>query len=200
MNQSLLSTATIVGCIATFCLNESESLSVSIPGDTSAAIINTAPAEIPIVDIPPEWRIRNWSLFGEGSCVHASLYMLFRWQGRHELAQWWRTNHHSGEIPSRLEQKLNAAGVTWAATTNGDIDFLEWACRTRRGCGVTVQGGAHMVCLVHLDDTWAGLLDNNDPSRIRWRTRQSFLSEWKNSGWQWAVTPIYEPPPRVPWI
>jgi hypothetical protein len=88
--------------------------------------------------------------------------------------------------------------VRYAYTTGeNDLSFLEWAVNTRRGCGVTVKGGAHMVLLVHLDAKRAGILDNNFPKEIRWVPRETFLAEWYASQ-SWAVTPVYVPPPPLP--
>ena len=90
-------------------------------------------------------------------------------------------------------------GIRFAHTVGrNDVSFLEWACSTRRGAGVTVLGGRHMICLVHLDEKWAGILDNNDTSRIRWVPRKTFLAEWFNSN-SWATTPVYSPAPPLPY-
>lgn len=158
----------------------------------------TAAGEQPTVNIPPPLRQRNWlGSQGEGSCVHASMISLFRWQGRPDLADWWRTHQGNGEWAEDLAAKLDAKGVRFAYVTNGDVRFLEWAIRTRRGCGVTVMGGAHMVDLVHLDAQWACLLDNNSPNQYKWVPRATFIAEWKNS-LGWAVTPVYSPAPPLP--
>ena len=65
-----------------------------------------------------------------------------------------------------MAAKFDREGIRYAYVTNGDVRFLEWACRTRRGCGITVMGGAHMVALVHLDDKWAAILDNNNVEQV----------------------------------
>jgi hypothetical protein len=154
--------------------------------------------EVPVINIPPGDRKGNWiGPQGMGSCVHASMISLLRWQGRRDLADAWR--YADGESPRTFNRKLDAAGVRYAVITNGDAGFLEWACRTRRGAGVTVRNGAHMVTLVHLTDDQAGLLDNNDPTKINWVPRDDFLAEWRagpNGGW--AVTPIYTPAAPLP--
>jgi hypothetical protein len=82
-------------------------------------------------------------------------------------------------------------------TTSGDVAFLEWACRTRRGCGIAVKGGKHMVALVHLDSQWAAILDNNNVSKFIWVPRKTLLAEWHASH-GWAVVPIYSPSAPVP--
>jgi hypothetical protein len=155
-------------------------------------------SEYPTVNLPTGLRQQNWvGDRGEGSCVHASMVMLFRWQGFPAMADWWRQNHANGEWASDLAQKFNAANVKWAETTTSDVSFLEWACSTRRGCGVTVMGGRHMVCLVHFDEKWAGILDNNDIQTIHWYPRETFLAEWRAS-YGWAVSPVYRPAPPLP--
>ena len=150
--------------------------------------------EIPTVDLPRELREQNW---GGGSCVHASTVHLLRWQGHHELADWWRASYSGGEYSERLNRRLNAAGLKYAFTVEGDTAFLEWALRTRRGAGITYWP-SHAVNLVHLDDQWAGLLDNNRVEQIIWIPRAEFLRRWRDYG-GWAWTLVYNPPPPKPW-
>ena len=92
---------------------------------------------------------------------------------------------------------MDANGIRYAYVTNGDVNFLEWACSTRRGCGIIVRGGVHMVALVHLDSEWACLLDNNSVSKFIWVPRETLIAEWKAS-YGWAVTPVYTPAAPLP--
>jgi hypothetical protein len=156
--------------------------------------------EFPVVNLEMVFREENWlGPQGEGSCVHATMTMLFRWQGREDLAKKWRETYSDGEWYDALAAKFDKRGVRYAYTwKRNELSFLEWACSTRRGCGVTVKGGRHMVMLVHLDKKWAGLLDNNDIENVKWVPRDTFLSEWYNSN-SWAVTPVYTPPPPFPY-
>ena len=94
-------------------------------------------------------------------------------------------------------RRLDGANVRYAYVTNGDVKFLEWACRTRRGCGITIMGGGHMVALVHLDDKWAALLDNNAVEKYIWVPRETLIAEWKASD-GWAITPVYTPAAPLP--
>ena len=152
------------------------------------------PGPYPAVDLPASLRERNWA---GGSCVHASMVMLFRIQRKFALANWWRKNHSGDEYPGSMAKQLDDAGIKYAFTSNkGDVKFLEWAIKTHRGCGVTVRGATHMIILIHLDKKWAGLIDNNTPEEIIWVPRKTFISEWLNSE-SWVITPIYKPgPPR----
>ncbi len=155
-------------------------------------------AEMPTVNIPLALRQSNWpGKEGMGSCVHATMISLMRWQGRYELAEYWKETYDSGEYPDRLHGRFDREDVRYASTESGDVAFLEWACRTRRGCGITVLGGAHMVALVHLDSKWAGVLDNNNVGKIKWMPRETLIAEWKAS-YGWAVTVLYAPAAPLP--
>jgi len=159
---------------------------------------NPVTEERPVVNIPPALRQPNWiGNRQEGSCVHATMISLLRWQGRRNTADYWRQKYGSGEWPEDLAAKFDKEGIRYAYVTNGDVRFLEWSCRTRRGCGITVMGGAHMVALVHLDEKWAALLDNNNVSKFTWVPRETLIAEWKAS-YGWAVTPIYTPAAPLP--
>ena len=149
----------------------------------------------PTVDLPAELREENWST---GSCVHASTVHLLRWQGQFELAAWWRDAYAGGEYPERLHNRLEDAGLRYAFTVDGDEEFLAWALRTRRGAGVTFWP-QHAVNLVHLDQNWAGLLDNNRIELIVWMPRDEFIRRWKSYG-GWAWTLVYNPSPPTPYL
>src|SRR5579871_6301737 len=110
------------------------------PAPIADAVIRVTPAvrallrALRFIDIPPAWRRRNWfGDRGQGSCVHASLVHLFHWQGRHDVARWWAARYGNGETAEGLAAKLEGAGIPFAETRSGDVAFLEWAIRTRRG-------------------------------------------------------------------
>jgi hypothetical protein len=155
--------------------------------------------ERPSVNLPTELRQRNWiGTQGNGSCVHATMISLLRWQGRTNTAEYWKRAYSSGETANGLQSKFDREGIRYAYTVDADVKFLEWACSTRRGCGVTVMGGVHMVALVHLDSKWACILDNNSVEQYKWVPRETFLAEWRASN-GWAVTIVYTPTPPLPW-
>jgi hypothetical protein len=154
--------------------------------------------EWPTVNPPLIFRQENWAVGREGSCVVATTITLLRWQGHCQLAERFRQKYEGGEYPEKLAAQMEAEGIRYAYTSEkNDVAFLEWAIRTRRGCGVTIEGGSHMVALVHLDKKWAGLLDDNDVSHYVWLPRERFLAEWAAST-SWAVTPIYDPAAPLP--
>jgi hypothetical protein len=162
-------------------------------------IVPPSPVQVerPIVNIPLACRESNWET-NSGSCVHASMIALFRWQGRFGMADYWRRAYGGGENPDGLVEKFERQKIRYAYVTNGDVSFLEWAVKTRRGCGVVVKGGSHMVCLLALDDKYACLLDNNRIEKFIWVPRESFLAEWKASD-GWAVTILYPPAAPLPY-
>lgn len=154
--------------------------------------------ERPVVNVPMALRQSNWlGRRGQGSCTWATAISLLRWQGRYRTADWIRKNYGDGEMPDSYTRQLDDAGIRYAQVINGDVNFLEWACKTRRGCGITVRGGRHMVSLVHLDKEWAGILDNNSVEKIIWVPRASLIAEWKAS-YGWAVVPVYTPSAPMP--
>jgi hypothetical protein len=162
------------------------------------ATVKPVNKEVPTVNLPVAIRQHNWlGSHQQGSCVWASTINLLRWQGHDQAADYVRQNYGDGEYPEDHAQKLDRAGIRYAYVTNGDVKFLEWCVKTRRGAGVTVMGGAHCVNLVHLDDIRAGLLDNNNPTTIIWVPRETFLAEWRASH-GWAFTVVYTPCPPLP--
>lgn len=175
-----------------------------------ALLLFAAPAfaEVPTVNLPKALRQANWSVWTqgrqEGSCVHAAIVNLFNWQQQYERADKWLHTNGGGEYADdtwnqgeNLARKFDAAGIPYAYTTKGDVEFLEWAVATRRGCGVTVMGGRHMVVLVGLDKDFAWLLDTNQIDQFIRVDRKRFIAEWQASH-GWAVTPIYTPTPPLP--
>lgn len=157
-----------------------------------------APTRVGVVmELPRVMREPNYA---GGSCVHASNIMLLRYQGLEELAAWWRQHYSGGENSQRLQQRLSAAGVRFASTTSGDVSFLEWACRTGRGCGIFYKTN-HSIILVGLDAQYAWLLDNNDvdhperTGRYERVPRAEFIARWKNEFGGFAWCPVYQPPP-----
>lgn len=156
--------------------------------------------QYPQCNLPRSLRQRNWvGSLGEGSCVHASFVMALRLQHRYKTADWWKSHNSNGEWAEDMAHKLDRANIRYAYTSKkNDVKFLDKALQSHRACGVTVLGGRHMVLLVHLDNKFAGIIDNNFPEVIKWVPRKTFLAEWKNSS-SWAVTPVYTPAPtRVP--
>lgn len=156
-----------------------------------------AAIERPVVNLPIALRQSNWSSGGQGCCVWATTVSLLNWQGRERTAERLRQMADGGAEPEGFAQRLDSLGIRYAYVTNGDVKFLEWAMRTRRGCGVVISGGSHFVCLVHLDSKWACLLDNNSVQKYRWVPRESFIAEWQSS-YGWGLSVLYGPSAPLP--
>lgn len=150
-------------------------------------------AEHPMMNLPEFARCRNYS---GGSCVLASTVSLLRWQGRDDLADIIRSRYSGGQSSGSLHAKLEAHQIRYASTTNGDVRFLEWAIRTRRGSGITYFSN-HYINLVDLDGQYATLMDNNSPLRFIRVPREEFIRAWRGFG-GWATTVVYSPAPPLP--
>jgi ABC-type bacteriocin/lantibiotic exporter with double-glycine peptidase domain len=113
------------------------------------------------------------------------------------MADYYRKTYGDGQSPDSINAKFKKDGVRYAETRNGDVSFLEWAMRTRRGANVVWMNGRHMLTLVHLDKSQAAILDNNAIDKVQWMPRERFLAEWRASG-GWATTPVYTPMAPTP--
>jgi len=186
--------------------------------DSEKPTVQPAPDRIspyrstPPVDVPMADRSRNYR---GGSCAHASLISLLRWQGRPQAADWWRRTFsgpaYVGLETSRtghktLIQCAQLAGMRYARTTSGDAGFLEWCSRTRRGAvvefdyvfrGSVRRIGAHAVTFCGFVDGLAVILDNNRIDRLIRIPKLTFLTYWRKSGGD-AFTVIYTPGPPKP--
>lgn len=145
--------------------------------------------EVPVVNVPVGDRCQNYA---GGSCVHASTVMMLRWQERYSIADDWRKKYSGGEYMKDYIDKLSDNKLAYAYTTSGDMGFIEWCIRTRRGANIVWMGGRHMLCLVDLLPDKAGVLDNNQTDEIKWIDRKRFESEWLESG-GFALTLLYSP-------
>lgn len=153
------------------------------------------PEEHPVVNLPLSLRQENYT--EGGSCVWATTISLLRWQGQYELADWIRKARSGGVFTSELFDTIDKAGLKFSSTNNGDVSFLEWACQTRRGAAIVINGGAHMVTLVDMDEYRVCILDNNSIEQYKWLSRTVVLKEWKQSGGI-AFTPVYSPASPLP--
>lgn len=159
-------------------------------------------SELPTVNLPPQLRQKNWvGPNGSGSCVHATVVMLFRWAGLYDMAEFWRKTYADGEYDTELARRLDAAHIRFAWIDNGNPAFLDWACATRRGAGIGIRlpgGGYHFVMVVHCDSKYIAIIDNNRPSVVSWYDRNSYIDYWRSAG-GWAVAIISgSPAPPLP--
>lgn len=155
---------------------------------------------LPPMDLPIELRQANYR---SGSCVHAAMVSVLRWQNLPQVAEWWRRNYGGGETLGGLVAKAEAYPLDYAYTGGGDESLLQWCSDTRRGA-VIFYGYRHSIAFCGFvtdrgGKEWAVLMDNNSPSTYDWVERQAFVSEWRGYGGV-AFTPVYTPAPPKPWV
>lgn len=162
-----------------------------VPSDWSPANCATASSERPVVNVPFSLRQANWlGPRGEGCCCFAALCTDLQWMNQPDKAREIRVQCGDGQSPKSLALEMAKHNVPFAWTVgDNDVAFLEQALASRRGCLVCINGGEHMVLLVHLDDTSACLVDSNQQGVNRWWSRQRFINEWIDAG-SWAVCPV----------
>lgn len=176
------------------------------------------PPEVPRVNLPEAMRQKNWTSrtaakYGQGSCVHASTVMAFRWQNEIELAEKWRRSYSGGETASSILSKYRSNRIPYCALTVydqseqnpdrfGNPEFLEWASETRRGAIIWFKP-SHCCFFVGFcfrnGREEAVIIDNNSISRFEYYEKMDFLRKWRSYG-GFAATPIISPPAApIPW-
>lgn len=150
---------------------------------------------IPGTEFPPEIRTKNYK---GGSCVHASMITLLNYHGLDAWADWWHQRYAYAESGQGLIRKADAAGLKFAYEDRGDVAFLDWCSRTRRGA-VILFFSRHSVNFVRFDGGDAVLLDNNRTGRYIRIPRDEFVRRWRGYG-GFALTlayPTAAPQPRT---
>lgn len=171
------------------------------------------------IDLPKALHIRNvGGSDGAGLCVNTSLNHSAYWQNLEPLfsLQQWSRKYPGGSYPAKVkkqvEQICSQQGVPvprYLQIESKDIEILKTACKTGRPCGVTYSfspsgryGGAriaHMVSLLHADDRWFCVLDNNFPGTYEWMTPAEFRRAYTGgNGNGWAVIFLPPGPPPSP--
>jgi hypothetical protein len=170
------------------------------------------------LDLPSNLHLKNrGGSDGAGLCVFASLTHSGRWaedstfKGLFEY-MWTRPGGGYPEKVDRIvHQYCTEKGVpkpSYLQVEGKDLEVLKSATKNGLMPGVTYSysptgryGGqhiAHMVTLVHLDDTWAGILDNNFPGTVEWMTPTEFQKTYTGGGNGWSVILLKDGPPPVP--
>lgn len=171
-----------------------EWLAATVPPSPAVAVASPYKG-VPPVDLPVELRCANYA---GGSCTHASLISLLRWQGLDEVADYWRRHYSGGAYVTDLAAIAEPWGLRYAYTTDGDAEFLAWCSRTRRGAAIYYYTN-HSVTFAGYRDGEAVLLDNNRTGRLIRIPKETFLANWRSYGGG-ALTVVYSPSPPRPWI
>jgi hypothetical protein len=164
------------------------------------------------IDLPESQHVRNrgGSKDGVGLCVFASMDMAARWSNYEKLIGIIAKIERGGGWPEKVDQviKEHAPDLKYVQVDGtADMALLDQAMKSRRAACVTYGYGeryggqtiSHMVLLVHLDDEWACIVDNNFPGTYEWMSRDEFKRRWVHpSGKGWAFVLLSPPPPPVP--
>lgn len=156
----------------------------------------------------------------EGCCVFRSTSNAALWQNVPELRgfpEWLRTKRLSGggspgNYGPRLTALCRERGVPeppYVMVTAMDLGFLRTALASRRMVIITYSlsptrryGGGriyHMVNLIHLDEKWAAIMDNNDPYFGEGKAEWMSIDEFRRScAPGWAICLLAPPPPLPP--
>jgi hypothetical protein len=138
--------------------------------------------------------------YSGGSCLWAAFQDVLSWQHHESEAAWVRQNYSGAAGVSAAAAVCDKLNLDYAMTTTGDVAFLEWCSRTRRGAAIHWQGGAHAITFCGFVGDTAVLIDNNNPAHEQRIPRQQFLSEWLGSDGGCALTLVSTPAPPRPWL
>lgn len=167
--------------------------------------------------IPPEQHVRNeGGSDGSGLCVIASILANGQYQRVPGLeggkqSRLWQTakSRPGGYYPEKLEAlvKQVAPNEKWASYYGGDTAVLKSFSSKGYPIGATMNTGrqygyqsiAHMISLLHFDDAWACVADNNFVGQYSWMPAKEFERRWKDGdiGWAWIWTRMSPLLPRV---
>lgn len=180
-----------------------------------------APDGTPVrIDFPLVEDIRNIGsrIDAQGMCVFSSIEMNSRWQNLIQVRgiRDWAANFPGGGYPKKVDKQIKQfceqKGIPippYLQYQGNDLDVLRTCLKTYRIASVTYSGNdgvryntniAHMVNLVHLDDKWAAIYDNNgSPGKLIWMSPAEFKQRWTggrgDSGNGWAFFWLAPPPP-----
>jgi hypothetical protein len=160
------------------------------------------------IDLPLALRHHNTAgRDGAGLCVFWSITHAARWQRETPLEDLGSVmeKEKGGGWPQRVDAVLaRYPEVDYAQYEGRDPTALQMALAGRRLPSVTYAGRdphykgsiAHMVNVVHYDERWVAILDNNyiGANELVWMTPDEFLERWRGKGSGWAIFLLCEPP------
>lgn len=168
--------------------------------------------------LPPDFHTKNvGGTDGAGLCVFCSMHHSGIWADEPVFAHIFdfMKKHRGGGWPQKVDEMVKACAKEmglpepeYIQVTGRDLSVLKEACRQGRMPGVTYSfsptgryGGrriSHMVSLLHADDHWFVILDNNyvtGEKHLEWMTPDEFLRTY---GSGWAVILLKSGPPYPP--
>lgn len=176
-----------------------------------------APAQ---ASIPARYWTKNvGGRDGAGLCVFTSIQHSAVRQNVPFFAdfQAWMRSKPGGGYPQKVDamirEKCEKAGKPippYLQIKNNDLEILRQACKSGRMPAVTYcvsatgrYGGqriAHMVSLIHADEKWFGILDNNyvGADQIEWLNEEEMRRTYTGMGGGWSFIWLNEGPPPTP--
>jgi hypothetical protein len=161
------------------------------------------------IDMPLSLRHANTAgRDGYGLCVFWSITHAARWQKESPLEDFgtFMEKERGGGWPEKVDQMIakHAPGVDYFQYEGRDPVAIQALLQGGRMPSVTYCGldphyrGAisHMVNVVHYDERWVAILDNNyiGENDLVWMTPAEFLERWRGKGSGWVVGLFKEPP------
>lgn len=168
-------------------------LAIDFPNQAAEPKIIFQIQDRPQIKIDPFDRQAIWvdPVSKSGSCVHACLVTLFRYQDHDDWALYWRANYRGGMYNSLLVKYLEDNKIPYRNTfQEKDVKFLEQAMSERLGTLATTSindPADHMLLLVHLGVCEAAIIDTRTSNAVVWMDREKFLETWFKSD-SWATT------------
>lgn len=164
-----------------------------------------------MVDLPIAQHVKNFGAPSDskGLCVFASIDMMARWHHEASLIDIIHKMSTGGGWPEKVDKTIKAMSpaTQYQQYEGTNPAMLDFSLNRRSPACVTIGYGErygpitiyHMVLLVHFDDKYACIIDNNFPETYEWMSREEFLRRWvfpSNKGW--AITFMSAPPPPIP--
>lgn len=169
-------------------------------------------------DLPPDFHTRNTGgSDGLGLCVFCSMHHTGVWQNDPVFTGLfdWMKSKPGGGYPEKVDRMVadycrdkGLSPPRYVQVEGGDLEVLKLACANGYMPGVTYSrsptgryGGrriSHMVSLVHADDTYFVILDNNYPRTYEWMSPDEFRKTYTGGRSGWAVILLSPGPPAPP--
>lgn len=199
------------------------------PTTASRGGLKTPDGKPAAIQFPPERFTRNTAgIDGSGLCVFTSLFHTGDWQDDALFLRQleYMRKQRGGGYPSKVDAVLKAAAKQYnlpvpeyVQIEDRDIDVLKLAVKNgympcvTYGISPTGRYGGkrinHMVNLVHADDKYIGVLDNNytGADEIEWMTPDEFKRSYTTNANPrtaiggvngWAIVLLTPSPPKPP--
>ena len=119
-----------------------------------------------------------------GSCLHAAVEDLLRWDGLDQKADYWRSHFGGAANLVTVVRIADGLGLRHSETSGGDEEFLDYCTANQLGAAIyweVDEPGDHAIVFCGFDGPDAVLLGTNRPVTSR-MPRTEFLARWRNCG------------------